>query len=233
MKKSIRLAICILVAVIGLVCIGISVSKLCKSRLSEKKNEKFSREELDWKEMKDTNEHIYAWIYVPKTNIDYPILQHPTIDSFYLEHDLEGESNPQGCIYSEPTYNETDFEAFHTVLYGHNMANGSMFHTLHNYQEETFFEENRYFYIYTPEGNLKYEIFAAYVNSDEHLLHDFPLEEEMQRQAYIKYALEVAKETGFVRDNIIPTPESHIITLSTCIGDDFSQRYLVQGVLTK
>ena len=98
---------------------------------------------LDWDELYKTNEHIYAWIYIPNTNVDYPVLQHPEDDTFYLERNLDGSWGYPGCIYSEHRYNTMDWTDFNTLLYGHNMKNGTMFKTLHNFEDSTFFEENR------------------------------------------------------------------------------------------
>ena len=117
---------------------------------------------LDWNALWEQNEDIYAWIYIPNTNIDYPVLQHATDDTYYLEYNLDGSKGRPGCIYSEHKYNSKDFMDFNTALYGHNMRVGTMFATLHNFEDSTFFNENRYIYIYLPDGTVYvYDIFAA------------------------------------------------------------------------
>lgn len=106
----------------------------------------------------ETNAHIYAWISIPGTRIDYPMLQHPSDNTHYLNHNLDGSRGYPGCIYTEKE-NAADFSDFNTVIYGHNMKNGSMFHDLHNYEDETFLPEHPYVYIYTPDRVLRYRIF--------------------------------------------------------------------------
>lgn len=79
--------------------------------------------DIDFAALKEENSDVYAWIYVPGTNVDYPVLQHPTDDAYYLEHNMDGSKGLPGCIYSE-SVNTKDFTDPNTVLYGHNMKNG-------------------------------------------------------------------------------------------------------------
>ena len=109
----------------------------------------------------DTCADIYAWISIPDTRIDYPVLQHPSDDTYYLNYNLDGSKGYPGCIYTERE-NSRDFSDFNTVIYGHNMKNGSMFHDLHSYEDESFLPDHPYVYIYTPDRVMRYRIFAAY-----------------------------------------------------------------------
>ena len=118
------------------------------------------------------NPDIYAWIYVPGTKVNYPVLQHPSDDSYYLNYNLDGTKGYPGCIYTEKTYNSKDFTDGNTVLYGHNMKNGTMFGSIHRYEDSKFFEENPYIFVYTPERLLCYRIIAAYEHEAEHLLYN-------------------------------------------------------------
>ncbi len=185
---------------------------------------------LDWDELKETNEHIYAWIYIPNTNVDYPVLQHPTDDSYYLDYNLDGTKGYPGCIYSEHQYNSTDWMDFNTLLYGHNMKNGTMFRTLHNFEDKEFFDENRYMYIYTPETVYVYDIFAAYEYQAMHILAYYNFEEEEARTIYLEDIFSIRDMSAHFRDGVEVTEDSKILTLVTCTSND-STRYFVQGVL--
>ena len=186
---------------------------------------------LDWTVLKETNPDVYAWIYIPNTNIDYPVLQHQNDDAYYLDHDIDGNKNKDGSIYTEKTYNTTDFTDFNTVLYGHNMRAKTMFATLHNFEDATFFEENRYVYIYMPDKVLVYEIFGAYKFSDKHLLANYSMISDGGKQAYLDEIFGIRDMNAHFREGIEVTVENHLITLSTCIGGQPNNRYLVQGVL--
>lgn len=179
---------------------------------------------------RDDNPHIYAWLTIPDTIIDYPIVQHPDQPDYYLTHNLDGSTGYPGCIYTQPV-NSRDWTDNHTVIYGHNMRDGSMFAGLHAYEEKSFFEENPYIYIYTEDSVRVYRVFAAYPFSDEHLLFDFHTETRQGYEEYLEMISGVAPEKGHYDMEAAPENGEPIITLSTCIADKPAQRYLVQAVL--
>ena len=185
---------------------------------------------LDFAELKKTNKDIYAWITIPDTKVDYPVLQHPTELDYYLEYNLDGSKGYPGCIYSQ-FLNRKDFSDFNTVLYGHNMKAGTMFANLHYYEDPDFFREHPYLYIYTEEGPLVYRVFAAYTYSNIHLLMGFDLSQEAVREAYLESILSSEGMNDNVDRTVEVTPESRILTLSTCIGSKPDKRYMVSAVL--
>lgn len=190
---------------------------------------------LDWAALHEENEDIYAWIYVPDTDVDYPVLRHPTDNSYYLNHNLDGSEGYPGCIYSED-YNATDFSDVHTVLNGHNISKGenagTMFSSLHNFEDEKLFEEDHYIYIYTEEKVFVYRIFAAYEYRAIHLLDNFDYTNEYVYEDYLKQIYNTHDRVANVRQDVNVTVSDRILTLSTCTTDhDASLRFLVTGVL--
>lgn len=178
----------------------------------------------------DTNKDIYAWISIPDTNIDYPMVQHPTDDTYYLNYNLDGTKGYPGCIYTERE-NDKDFSDYNTIIYGHNMKNGTMFHDLHSYSDAQFMEEHPYVYVYLEGRTLKYQIFAAYKYDDRHLLYSFSYDTEYQRTKYIEEVFGQRNMAAVYDEDVEVDSESHIITMSTCIGGQASNRFLVQAVL--
>ena len=180
---------------------------------------------------KEKNAHIYAWIVVPGTVIDYPVLQHPDEMDYYLDHNLNHTKGYPGCIYTQ-RMNGKDWSDPNTVLYGHNMKNGTMFAALHRYKAADFFDENRYIHIYTEDGRiLIYEIFAAYEYTDAHLLMSFQLYTDAGIQTYFDSIFDNDGINSNFREGVELNSDSKIITLSTCISNKPTNRYLVQGVL--
>ena len=186
---------------------------------------------LDWQGLWAQNEDIYAWIYIPGTNIDYPVLQHPTDDVFYLDHNLDGSAGYPGCIYTEPSWNYKGFMDRNTVLYGHDLLDGTMFTQLHNFEDESFFNANRYAFIYTPEDVFAYDIFAAYEFTDEHILYTYNLGSDAGYQEYLDMIFATRDMGAHFRDGVQVGIQNKIITMSTCIAEKPNNRYLVQGVL--
>jgi len=186
--------------------------------------------ELDWVALAEENEHIYAWIYIPETNVNYPILQHPTEMNYYLERNIDHSKGLPGCIYTQ-NINTKDFTDGNTVVYGHNMKNGSMFKTLHSFEDEAFFDANRYIYIYTPEKALVYEIYAACQFSNEHLLYKYNFNDMDADIAFMDDLKESDGSKNQIRVDMQTLADSPLVTLSTCISSRPNNRWLVVGVL--
>ena len=185
---------------------------------------------VDFEGMWKVNKDVYAWITVPGTVIDYPILQHKTDNTYYLNYNIDGSYGYPGCIYTE-NMNSKDFTDNNTVIYGHNMKNGTMFAGLHKYEDASFFEKYDKIYIYTPEKTLEYTIFAAYVYDDRHLLYSFDFSDSAVYANYLKTVQGMRSMNANLRSDITVTAKDKIITLVTCMSKQPEKRLLVQAVL--
>ncbi len=205
-----------------------------KAKPSPKPGETVSGKKLDWDALRKECADIYAWISVPGTTVDYPIVQHPTSNAYYLNHNMDGSKGYPGCIYTE-NYNKKDFSDLHTVIYGHNLKDKTMFSTLHNFEKKKLVTEPHYIYVYTEEDVFTYEIFAVYEYPAIHLLANYDLTNEYVYEQYIKDIFNMDNtdaRIANIRHDIEVTNEDKIITLSTCTSDhDASLRFLVVGVL--
>ena len=198
----------------------------------------YQLEELDedvvvsFDELMEINPDVYAWIYIPNTNVDYPVAQSITDrdDTFYLSHNIYKQYQFSGTIYSE-VQNSTDFHDRVTVLYGHNMLNGTMFASLHNFEDEDFFEDNNTIFILTKDKQLTYLVYSAYTYDDRHILNSFYLKDDKVFQEYIDSTIHPHAYSSIVREGVEPDINSKILTLSTCTNGAANTRFLVQGVL--
>ncbi len=188
---------------------------------------------IDFASLRLENPDIYAWIYIPDTNVNYPVLQSPTDDSFYLDHDKDGNSSAAGAIYSQLA-NSTDFSDPVTVLYGHNMNSGGMFATLHYFENKEFFDSHQDMYIYTDGHIYTYKVIAAYQYDNRHILNSFNFADTAVTQQYFDSVLNPNSLVMNVREGVQLTAGSDkIVQLSTCTGDAnrLVRRYLVTGEL--
>lgn len=186
---------------------------------------------IDFARLQEINPELYAWIEIPGTVINYPIAQYEGQDqSYYLTHSMYGEKQSAGCIHTQ-NLNSKDFTDPNTVIYGHNMKNGSMFKGLHSFEDRTFFDENKYVYIYTPEQVLTYEIFAAYETDNYHLLVTYDFDDPEVFEKYLNYITGLESMYVNIRKDVEVDASDRIITLSTCVGGRPESRYLVQAVL--
>lgn len=186
---------------------------------------------VKFEELQAVNPDVYAWITVPGTDIDYPILQHASDNTYYLMHNIDGSYGYPGCIYTE-NMNSKDFTDNNTVIYGHNMKNGSMFAQLHKFEDPDFFKENKEVLIYLPDEVLHYTIFAAHIYDDRHLLYSFDFTDPEVYQKYLDSIFSTRDMSANIDKDITVTTDDQIITLVTCIGSQPTNRLLVQAVLT-
>lgn len=188
---------------------------------------------IDFEGLWEVNPEIYAWLRVPDTNIDYPVLQHMEDDqSYYLTRDIYGKSNQAGSIYTE-YYNSRDFQEPNTVLYGHNMKNGSMFHNVRYFADREYFDEHEELYIYLPDKILKYQIIACYEYDDRHLLGSFDFHDEAVFAEYLEDIMNPRSMYAMIREGVNLTTEDKLVTLSTCVANKPNNRRLLQAVLVE
>ena len=179
--------------------------------------------EVDFEALTSMNPDVIGWIDVEALDISYPIVQGEDND-YYLHRTFKGQENFAGSIFVDYT-NASDFSDPNTIIYGHNMKNGSMFGTLKQLYEGEKYKDSRYLWICTPEGKFRYEIFSlqyADVNSDTYTL--FPEHGEAFGQ-YLEN-MKSRSEVDLGTEGL--SPEDYIVTLSTCTSDD-QIRFVVQA----
>ena len=188
---------------------------------------------IDFAELQAENPDIYAWIYIPGTEVNLPILQHPHDDGFYLSHNRHGLYAAEGSIYTE-LQNNRDFKDPVTLIYGHNMKNGSMFASLHEFEDPAFFAANRTMYIYTPDEILTYRVAAAYQYDNRHILNSFDFSDPAVVQDYFRSVSTPSSSISNVEEGLsLDSRSDKIVQLSTCTGDEnrLIRRYIVTGEL--
>lgn len=182
---------------------------------------------IDFATLEEEGPDIYAWIRIPDTRIDYPVVQTQDTadlyDEYYLRRLTDGTSAVAGSIFTQKI-NARDFSDRNTVLYGHNMRNGSMFADLHKYEDQTFMESHDLIYIYTPEHVYVYRIFAAVPFAADHVMVRYGFDSAEDTQAYLDDVL--AAGGVYCRPEEAGS-EDCLLTLSTCISQQANKRYLV------
>ena len=181
--------------------------------------------EVDFDKLKSVNEDVVGWIYVDALpDISYPIVKGKD-NQTYLHQTYEKNYNFAGTIFVDYE-NSGDFSDCNTLVYGHNMKNGSMFGHLKKFREDDkLYKQDKYFWILTPERNYRYEIITAYttgVNSDTYTLFKGPGEE------FENYLETIKGYSEIQTDDTDLTIKDRIVTLSTCTGNE-STRFVVQG----
>ena len=173
------------------------------------------------------NEDYRGWLNVENTNIDYPVLQSYD-NQYYLDKDINREYLMSGSIFMN--YLNDGFNDENTVLFGHNMRNGTMFAQLKKYKDRDFFYENNNINIELSNGEiLKYEVFSVYVTDIE----DNYIQTKFDNANEYKEFLDRIKNKSIYENEIELSEDDKIITLSTCSFEFNDARLVVHGKLIK
>ncbi len=185
---------------------------------------------IDFAGLSERNPSIYAWITVPGTKIDYPVVMAERGEDFYLTHDAFGNKSYSGAIFAE-SYNSPDFSDRMTLLYGHNMRDGSMFHGLRAFQDAKFFDAHDSITIYWGDVCFTYKIIACYTTTDEHLLLQRDFADDAVWKDYLAGIGAQRDLSANLRDVEALSLDDRLLTLSTCVSDQDDKRLFVQAVL--
>ena len=119
---------------------------------------------IDFATVKSFGSTATSWIYIPGTNIDYPLVQGANND-YYLDKDAYGNPSQAGAIFINFA-NASDMSDVKTVIFGHNMSNGSMFTDLHKYSQEEYGSSHQNAYIYMESGEVKHYRVLYYIYTE-------------------------------------------------------------------
>ena len=188
---------------------------------------------VDFAQLQAEAPDIYAWLELPDTGIDDPVLQRAGADLFYNSHNAYGQYYMCGAVFSQSAYNGRNFDSPMTVLYGHSTVLGQpgAFMELNNYADEAYFDAHREMRVYMPDGMYVYRIFAACVHSNEHLLYCHDFSDETQFDAFFSSLTEDTSPDSHIDAEALPQAGDKVLTLSTCYSANKNLRSLVMGVL--
>ena len=188
---------------------------------------------IDFDYLKGESSDIYAWITVPGSKVDYPVLSHEGDEDFYLRRDIYGKYSFAGSLYTQSGYNKSDFSDRVTIIYGHNMTDETYFGGLQRiYSDPELFEENNTFTIYMPDRELHYEVIASLPFGDRHVIRLYGgFTEDRDVVEFLDYAFSVNSPIANHKRDFEYTGAEKLVILQTCQYPDYSQRYLTVGML--
>lgn len=163
-------------------------------------------------ELKESNPDTVGWIAFDHLEISYPLMQGEDND-FYLRRTFSGESNSAGSIFIEAA-NHANLEDSHTIIYGHNMKNQTMFGTLDNYKTEDFYAGNEYFTIYTDQETYRYHIFSCYDISEYGDIYKVWYTKDAE-EGFDTFVQKM-KDRSYYDTGVEVGADDKILTLSTC-----------------
>ncbi len=171
---------------------------------------------LCYKEIYEMNPDTVGWIKMEGTEMDYPVMQTPDDPNFYLYRDFEKADSKRGCVYAWESADVTE-PSDNITLFGHNMADGSMFACLNAYTSKEAWEENSLIFFDTLTDFHTYKIFAVFrttaTQGKGFSYHKFvDAEDEEDFNEFV----ETCKELAYYDTGITPVYGDKLICLSTC-----------------
>lgn len=190
--------------------------------------------QIDFAALQEENPEIFAWICIPETDIDCPVLQSMHGDDFYEKHDAYGQESENGAVYIELA-NLASMCDFNTVMHGKTGKDGNgPFAGLYQFADPEYFEKHENLYLYLDGNVLTYEIFAAYERENTSLLrsYDFTYQEGCEQFLNDLYSIRDMKMN--LREGWEGvTPYHFLITLTTQREDNPDKQFVVLAILTQ
>lgn len=188
---------------------------------------------VDIKALQSENSDIFAWLYIPDTDIDAPVLQSAESDDYYKNHNAYREKDPEGALYTELA-NLKDMCDFNTVIHGKTTEDGKkgLFSDLYRFADPDFFKTHENVYLYLDGNLLTYTVIAAYERENTSLIrsYDFTYGSGCEQFLEDMYGTrEMGKNLREGWEEI--TPYHFLLTMTTQQGTDPEKQFVVIAVL--
>lgn len=175
------------------------------------------------------NSDMAAWLQIPGTNVDYPVMWTPRDENYYLYRDFDGNENQNGCLILD-TDSSLNPLTTNLIIHGHNMRSGAMFGNLTDYEDEEYFESHREIILYTRECQRNYEVIAVfrsqvYKKSDE--VFKFYKFFQADTEEEFNDFYDNIKELSIYDTGVTAEFGDHLLTLSTCVYHVDQGRFVV------
>ncbi len=192
-------------------------------------------EDNRYKDIIEKYPDFVAWIQIPGTKIDYPVVrrEEPETEYYYIDHDFEGNESSSGTLFVNQLC-DLEKPSDNIIVYGHNMKAGTMFHDLLKYESKDFYEQNQYITFNTIHEDGLYKVIAAFYTrvsdtepASEEFFPYYKFIDAQSEQEFNEFVQMCKKLTPYETDEV--NYGDSFITLSTCSYnvDDGSGRFVV------
>lgn len=179
---------------------------------------------VDFTELSKINDEVVAWIKVPETSVNYPVVKHKD-NSYYLTHSYDKSFNYAGWIYTDYR-NDIDDLVSNNIIYGHGRVDGSMFGSLRDLINKDGSE--KLVYISTPYNNYIFQVFSIYriMNTNDYLYTGYD-----NNDKFLSF-IDLIKNRSLVKyDDLEIEPSDKILTLATCY--DTREKFVIHAKMIK
>lgn len=180
---------------------------------------------IDFSTLKGKYPDVIAWLVIPGSVVDYPVLQSSAADpEYYLRRNHKGEWRMAGSLFLQ---SDCTLDGRSLVIYGHNMTDGTMFACLPKYLTDDFRERHSTILLQTLTGAWEYRVWAVLETDVSRV--------PFNRTAFVDDAdfqlfVQSLMDNAAVATDVIVSPESQLLILVTCSYSWPEARYVVVAV---
>ena len=181
---------------------------------------------VDFETLKAQNSEVVAWLFNENGIVNYPVMQ-AADNEYYLNHLIDGSENINGSLFLH-FGNAPDFSDKNTLLFGHSMKNGTMFACLLRYRNQSYYNNYPCFYLYTPNGNYRLDVFAAYETLDDDRAYS---SSGRISEGDLNDLVAYMQSRSSIATEIEVSGKDRIVSLSTCAYSSDNARFIVAAKL--
>ena len=176
---------------------------------------------IDFNALKEINEDVIAWLELPDSAINYPVVQGAD-NEYYLEHLFNKEVNHSGAVFMDYRSN-SQFKDKFTPIYAHHTNNGSMFYDLERYKDQAYYDTHTMLNLYTETDRYHLYPIAGRVMDGSTAFIQLEFYDNEEYENYINDLISISTFKSHSYFDI----NDQIILLSTCTDDYYNSRYVL------
>lgn len=199
------------------------LTALLEANIRQKSEEESKKAAKHVQDLAKKYPQVKGRIIIKGTKIDFPVVQGKD-NEFYLDHNFDNKYYINGAVFIDHVH-KGDFSDQNTVIYGHNVRIGYIFHDLDKFRDKNFIKNHSEIIIDTPIARRRFEVVCAMdIKADaDYRFYEYDDEE-------FKDYLKLIKDNNILKNKPLPKKEDKLITLSTC--SDISERFAIVAVET-
>lgn len=170
---------------------------------------------------------IVGWLYLPDTVINYPVVQ-GSDNEYYLTRFLDGSPNGGGTLFLDFVC-PSDFSGCNSIIYGHNMRDGSMFALVDDYGDQAFYEAHPVLYLNTPAQNYRLDVFSGFTTDPESFVYSTDFASGDAQRDFLNRLLAASE----IRCSCPLNAADRVVTLSTCTYSGEDVRFVLCCKITE
>lgn len=177
----------------------------------------------------EENPDTVGWLSIPGTDINYPVMQTPEEENYYLYRDFERNENQNGSLLVSAGCDIED-ENTNWIIHGHNMKSGAMFGSLPNYSQKSYMKTHSMIYLDTLEGRRTYEVIAVFKSQvyyeTDHVFKYYHCYNIESWEEFDSFYTNI-KRLSLYNTGVDAVYGDHFLTLSTCAYHTENGRFVV------